>query len=322
MKHLALILAGAVALAWPGALEAQRGGFGGGVGGLGGGFGRPPQFPAPDLPGPELEGPPDSARAQQVLELQDDQARRYAQLYDSFMVATRPQRDSARAELDLMREKRDAGDRAAALFYAERAQRWGKELKNRQDKFEDQLSKILTGEQVKSYKRWKKEQEQAAEEKRKADALSWRGGGGAFGFGPPERPERTRDEKAVVNAAVGGVEGASTAVRVGRMLFVSGQVSLDSAGQLVGDGDLRAQAAKAFSNLGAVLRVARALPEDVVRLTVYVVNYRPEDLATIRQAAAAYLADRHAAAMTLVGVQSLYREGLLVAVDAIAVANR
>lgn len=320
MKHLILILAGLVALAVPGTALAQRGGMGGGMGGAGG-FGRQPQFPVPELPGPELDGPPDSTTARQLFGLSDDQSRRYALVYDSFMVATHPQRDSARALLAIMRDKLDVGDRAAALFYAERAQRISKGLKERQSKFEAQLPKILSGDQVKQYKKWKKEEEQTAEERRREEAFGWRSGGG---FGRPERiPERPRDEKAVVNAgsSVGGLEGVSQAVRVGRMLYVSGQVALDSAGQIVGGGDLLAQATKAFANLGAVLGAARAGPEDVVRLTVYVVNYRPEDLSTIRQAGAAYLPEHQAPAMTVVGVQSLYREGLLVAVDAIAVAG-
>ncbi|MBI4421767.1 MAG: RidA family protein [Gemmatimonadetes bacterium] len=320
MKHLVLILVGAVGLALPATALAQRGGFGG-VGGMGGfGPGRF-DFPVPDLPGPELEGPLDSARARGLLGLNQEQAGNYAQAYDSFMVATRQQRDSARKQLDLMQDKLDAGDRAAAVFYAERAQRLGKELKDRQNRFEDRLPKILSNEQIKAYRKWKKEQEQAAEERRKEAALDWRGGERG-GLGRPERfPERPLDEKARVDAPVGGVEGTPAAVRVGRMLFVSGQVAVDSAGQVVGGGDLRAQTTRAFANLGAVLRAVRALPEDVVRLTVYVVNYRPDDLAIIRETGAAYLPEDNAPAMTVVGVQSLYREGLLVAVDAIAVAR-
>src|SRR2546428_599882 len=152
----------------------QWGGFGGrGQGMGGGGLGREAP-PAPRLPGAELDGPPDSATAQTVLDLSDQQAARYAQVYDSFMTATRPQRDSARATTQTMNDRLDSGDRAAAMFYAERLQELGKYLKDRQDKFEDNLRRILTGDQVKRYRRWKEDQERTAEEKVREDALRWR----------------------------------------------------------------------------------------------------------------------------------------------------
>ena len=69
-----------------------------------GGYGRGGMGPvtrygpgAPKLPGVELVGPLDTALARALLTLSGDQATRYAQAYDSFMVATRPERDSAGA---------------------------------------------------------------------------------------------------------------------------------------------------------------------------------------------------------------------------------
>src|SRR6266511_24002 len=70
--------------------------------------------PAPKLPGVELVGPLDTALARSTLTLTPDQATRYQQVYDSFMVATRPQRDSANAAIAKMNERLDDGDRAAA----------------------------------------------------------------------------------------------------------------------------------------------------------------------------------------------------------------
>jgi len=57
---------------------------------------------------------------------------------------------------------------------------------------------------------------------------------------------------------------------------------------VVGAGDLRAQARQAFANLKEVLDLARARPADVTKLTVYVVNLVPGDLAAIREAAPAF----------------------------------
>jgi enamine deaminase RidA (YjgF/YER057c/UK114 family) len=115
--------------------------------------------------------------------------------------------------------------------------------------------------------------------------------------------------------------GFTHAVRIGPTVYVSGEVALDSAGRLVGPGDLRAQAGQAFANLATVLRIAGATPGDVAKLTVYVVSSKPGDLDVIRAAAPDFFPERNPPAGTVVGVQTLPREGLLIAVDATAVVR-
>src|SRR5437867_520916 len=107
---------------------------------------------APKLPGAELTGPLDTALAPTLLNLSPDQAKRYTQVYDSFMTATRPERDSANAAIAKMNSRLEDGDRGAAMFYAERVQEWGKFLRDQQDRFESDLRRILNGDQVKAYK--------------------------------------------------------------------------------------------------------------------------------------------------------------------------
>src|SRR2546428_11881095 len=125
-----------------------------------GGYGRGGMGPvtrygpgAPKLPGVELVGPLDTALARALLTLSGDQATRYAQAYDSFMVATRPERDSAGAAIAKMNQRLDDGDRAAAMFYAERLQELGKDLRDRQDRFGSDLGHFLNGDQMKAYKK-------------------------------------------------------------------------------------------------------------------------------------------------------------------------
>lgn len=115
--------------------------------------------------------------------------------------------------------------------------------------------------------------------------------------------------------------GFTHAVKVGPTVYVSGEVALDSTGQLVGPGDLRAQTSQAFANLETVLRIAGVTPADVAKLTIYVVNAKPGDLDVIRAAAPDFFPQRNPPAGTVVGVQTLPREGLLIAVDATAVAR-
>jgi len=112
--------------------------------------------------------------------------------------------------------------------------------------------------------------------------------------------------------------GFTHAVRIGATLYVSGEVALDSTGRLVGVGDLRAQAAQAFGNLATVLRIGGTTPADVAKLTIYVVNYSPKDLETIRAAAPEFFPQRNPPAGTVIGVESLPQDGLLIAVDATA----
>jgi len=311
----ALLVATAFTFALSPCARGQYGGFGGRGRGMGGQSPGREMAAAPKLPGAELDGPPDSALAQSLLDLTDAQTARYAQAYDSFMTATKPQRDSARTATQTMNDRLDSGDRAAALFYAERLQDLGKTLRDRQDKFDDNLRHVLTGDQMKSYRRWKDDQERAAEAKNREDALRWR----TAGFGG-ERPVALPEPKTFIPAPSGVARPdlGSEAVRVGRTVYVSSQLALDSAGTLVGGGDLRTQAERAFANIAAVLRAAGAWPQDVVGLTIYVVDYRPAALATIREAGAAYFG-ANPPVTTIVGVQALAREGALIAVGATAV---
>jgi enamine deaminase RidA (YjgF/YER057c/UK114 family) len=271
--------------------------------------------PAPKMPGVELTGPLDTALARTMLNLSDSQVRRYTQAYDSFMVATRPPRDSATAAMGKMNERLDGGDRSAAMFYAERVQDIGKELKERQDRFESDLRRFLTSDQVKAYKKWRDGEDQAAEQRRRADQLRWNEAGvrAEFGFrgGTPAFKTALLTPPGVAAPDLG-----APAVRVGSAVYVSGQLGVDSLGSLVAS-DLRAQAARAFANLAIVLTSAGVTPRDVTSLTIYIVNYRPADLAMIREAGAAFFGANPPVA-TLLGVQSLAREGALISVGATA----
>ena len=106
----------------------------------------------------------------------------------------------------------------------------------------------------------------------------------------------------------------------GRMVFVAGQVADDAQGDIVGRGDLAVQARQAFANLGRSLAAAGARPEQVTKLTIYVVHHRPEYLLDISEARVAVFGD-HKPADTLVGVETLAEPGYLFEVEAIAVVD-
>ncbi|GAB3479891.1 RidA family protein [Amycolatopsis cihanbeyliensis] len=105
-----------------------------------------------------------------------------------------------------------------------------------------------------------------------------------------------------------------------RLVFVAGQEPEDDRGQLVGPGDLAAQARQVFTNLGHALGAAGARPDQVAKITIYVVDHRPEYLPVI-EAARAELFGEHLPADTLVGVAALALPEFLVEVDAMAVID-
>lgn len=105
----------------------------------------------------------------------------------------------------------------------------------------------------------------------------------------------------------------------GRTVYVSGQVSTDERGEVVGKGDLRAQLEQAFRNLQACLAAAGATFEDVVKSNLYVVGLRPEHVPVIREVRARYFNQQSPPASTLVGVEALVGPDWLVEIEVVAV---
>jgi enamine deaminase RidA (YjgF/YER057c/UK114 family) len=103
-----------------------------------------------------------------------------------------------------------------------------------------------------------------------------------------------------------------------KLVFVAGQEPEDEAGNLVGDGDLAAQARQVFVNVGRALAAAGARPDQVAKITIYVAGYRREHLPVIEAARVAVFGD-HKPADTLLGVETLSRSEYLIEVDAFAV---
>jgi len=105
-----------------------------------------------------------------------------------------------------------------------------------------------------------------------------------------------------------------------QVVFIAGQEPEDAQGNLVGPGDLAAQARQVFANLGRAVAAAGARPEQVAKITIFVVQHRPEYLPVIEEARVALFGE-HKPADTLVGVQTLARPGYLIEVDAVAVTG-
>ena len=66
----------------------------------------------------------------------------------------------------------------------------------------------------------------------------------------------------------------SAAVRAGDLLFLSGQIALDSASGKLVAGDIGAQTEQIFANISAVLEAAGKSFDDVMKTTVYLADMK------------------------------------------------
>ena len=105
----------------------------------------------------------------------------------------------------------------------------------------------------------------------------------------------------------------------GRVIFISGQVPLDQAGELVGEGDIEAQARQVFENLATALEAADASWPDVVKLNFFVVDVA--QIGAVRGVRDEYVNTGQPPASTLIEVSRLFRDDVLIEVDAVAVRD-
>jgi reactive intermediate/imine deaminase len=103
----------------------------------------------------------------------------------------------------------------------------------------------------------------------------------------------------------------------GRIVYVSGQVPLDAEGRLVGAGDFAAQVRQVFENLTFALEAADTAWSDVVKLNYFVRDV--SEVAALRAIRDEYVNVDQPPASTLVEVSRLFRDDVLVEIEAIAV---
>ena len=103
-----------------------------------------------------------------------------------------------------------------------------------------------------------------------------------------------------------------------KLVYVSGQVSYDRDGFVIGKDDIRAQTEQVFKCLTHNLQAAGATWSDVVKLNGYMVKMNTDSLNLYREVRSRFLDPKRLPASTLVGVKRLVHEDLLLEVEVIA----
>ena len=128
-------------------------------------------------------------------------------------------------------------------------------------------------------------------------------------------------QKQIVNpASMAPPTGYSYAVKKsGTPVFIAGQVALDGAGKLVGEGDAAAQAEQALRNLRTVVEACGGTIDDIVKITIFVTDaaYRPA-VAAARQR---FFPGGQYPASTYLVVSALAVPPLLVEIEAVAMID-
>jgi enamine deaminase RidA (YjgF/YER057c/UK114 family) len=114
---------------------------------------------------------------------------------------------------------------------------------------------------------------------------------------------------------------SNTACGRGTMVFIAGQVAVDAEGKIVGKGDIEAQAVQVFENLKLALSAAGATFEDVLKLTIFIKNLNPEARKAVMGVRGRYISRTNPPAATMIGIDRLVEDDLLVEVEAVAVVD-
>ena len=103
------------------------------------------------------------------------------------------------------------------------------------------------------------------------------------------------------------------------LVFVAGQTSLDEQGNLVGKGDIEAQARQVFRNLQVILEAAGSSLQDIVTWTIYDTN--PDAHREAISRVSGELMGGVYPASSRIGVTRLAHPDYLLEIDAVAIVR-
>ena len=112
--------------------------------------------------------------------------------------------------------------------------------------------------------------------------------------------------------------GIAQAYRYGNLIVMSGQIAITPEGEIVGQGDIAAQAEQAFANISAILGEVDANLKSIIKMTTYVTDMsKVGEIAPIRTK----LFGQPPPCETLVEVSALAMPDLMIEIDAMAIVE-
>ena len=102
-----------------------------------------------------LKGPPQPEEFTRITGLEESKRPRYAELYQSFMAKTRPQRDSLKTSLDTIRQALQSGGRSSARGHRSSLRELRGRLADQQREFNDSVKKLLSSSEWNKYQQWR-----------------------------------------------------------------------------------------------------------------------------------------------------------------------
>ena len=107
----------------------------------------------------------------------------------------------------------------------------------------------------------------------------------------------------------------ATRLDSGRLVYIAGQVAWDASGNIMGKGDIRAQARQVFQNLRNVLQAAGGDLKDLMKITTYITKL--EDFPAVAEVRSSVF-QGELPASTLIVVKSLFHPDFLIEVEGVA----
>jgi 2-iminobutanoate/2-iminopropanoate deaminase len=111
--------------------------------------------------------------------------------------------------------------------------------------------------------------------------------------------------------------GYSQAIKVGDTIYVSGQVSHDDSGKIVGPGDMEAQMRQAYANMRKVLAQYEATMDNIVDETLFVTDMNTAFAAAVKCRGDVFFG-APVVASTIVQIQRLAFPELMIEIKCVA----
>ena len=104
-----------------------------------------------------------------------------------------------------------------------------------------------------------------------------------------------------------------------RIIHFAGQGALDTAANVIGVGDFRAQMSACLANIDIACRAAGVTRGDIAMLRLYVVNHQPDDIPVMIEILTGFFGSDATPPATLVGVACLAMPDMMIEIEAVAV---